>query len=192
MNFLACLGEDRLVAMQACVDARRAQRKPDDSFLSRARSYFSKTLEQQVRSQVSLQTLKERGYIPLDFVQRRISWDLVRLYPACAIRDFGIDFECALELGFQSHHFKYWDVSDFRVMGVDVNKMMQTNLTMPDVLGLQLSPTDLYELGWRYSTFKKVGATEQNLKQLCSEKDMRIYFQKPAAKKKTFSGSIKF
>lgn len=186
------MGDDRLTAMQACVDARRAQRKPDDGFLSRAARYFKKSLEQQIRSQVSMQTLKERGYIPLDFVQRKIPWDLVRVYPASAIRDFGIDFECALELGFESNHFKYWDIADFRAMGVGVDKMLQTNLTMPDVLSLKLSPTDLYELGWRYSTFKKVGATEQNLKQLCSEKDMRIYFQKPAAKKKTFNGSIKF
>ena len=188
----ACLGEDRLVAMQAAVDARRAARKEDDTFLSRARTFFSRSLEQMVRANVTMQTLKERGFVPLDLMQRKVRWDDLEKYNTSALRDFGINFDTALELGFMTRHFKPWCVEDFRIMGVGVAEMLQTNITMPDVLDLKLTPTDLYELGWRYDTFKKIGADEAALKKLCSEADMRIYFQKAAQKKKVFSGSIKF
>ena len=189
---LGCLGQDRLIAMQAQVDARRQARKPNDDFLSRARAYFSKSLEQQIRSRVSLQSLKERGYLPIDLVQRKIRWEVLK-YPVPELQDFGIDFETALELGFQSHHFQAFDIEDFRTLRIRKDEMLKTNITMNDLLKMQLSPADFYELGFRFDDFRALGANQATLKKFCSDKDLQLYF-KPRAKKATTvtTAGIKF
>mgnify|MGYP001241283404 CR=1 FL=1 len=164
-------GTSILEAMQHIVAARRTP-LPTLSLWQHATAMFNKKELPQLIGQ-SLTTLKLQGYTPEDFVEHAIPWDKM-VYSTDSLIDFGFKWHHMIALNFQPHHFQKLDWCHYLQLKIDANAMMQTCLSVHDLVALKLTPQQLHQMGWTWDHLTAIGANENNLN--ISKQDLNIYF----------------
>ena len=175
-------GTSIVEAMQHIVAARRIP-LPTLSLWQQATKMFNKKELPNLIGQ-SLTTLKLQGYMPEDFVEHGIQWENL-VYSTDSLIDFGFKWHHMIALNFQPHHFKNLDWNHYLQLKIDANAMLQTCLSVHDVVALELTPQQLHQMGWTWDHLTAIGANEDNLQ--ISKQDLNIYFgcSKKTTKKTT-------
>ncbi len=176
------LGEDRMIALQSLIDARRSYvEDKSKGFLS---WFTDKSIKSMVRSGTSLETLKVKGVTPEDLIEERIDWDTVsKIYKTGALLEFGFRWHHMITMGFQPDHFKLlnWQqmTDTLKLNAVD---MLKTSITVRQLAELKIDIAHLHELGFRLKELKQIGGNCQTLKLLTNNlSDIKTYFSPTVA-----------
>jgi len=167
------LGTRRMTALRAVIEARR---QPTTTTLwERTRQFFQKRdLPRLVGT--SLTTLKIQGFTAQDFVEHEIRWRAMPYSIDDAI-DFGFTWDHMRTMGFEPLHFKQFEPKHYTQLGVTAKEMMQTSLSVHDLVALKLSPQMLHQLKWSWEELRTIGATRDNIQMPSADQNM--YFQQP-------------
>ena len=171
-NFFPNLGQDRIIAMESLIQARQSKDKEvSNGWFS---SFKSKTsLQTMINMGSSLTTIKLKGFIPEDFIEKGITWSKLQgVYTIDSLLHFGFRWHHMIVMGFKPKDFK---VLSYDQMNTDLNlhaaDMMQTSLNIRDLGALQLEAYQLHELGFTWSDFIKLGGNASTLKLLSNDLD---------------------
>ena len=185
------LGECQRKSVQALIEARVAQRsggvaRESHSLFTRASLLFSKNgkydnLCDIVDRSSNLISLRRTGFTPEDFIQSGPGMTFKRLANAYNLQDlvkFGFTLDHFCQLGFDTDDLRHFSPDHYRILGlaapVILNKMP---LTGDDLIQFGLDPHFLRELRFTFSHFvHDLKMTSEQLKQLMSERDMKMYF----------------
>lgn len=179
------LGTHQMTALKAIIEARR-QIPPEDSFWNR--HFFSKK-ELPKLIGTSLTTLKQQGFIPEDFIEYEIPWSKMPYSIDDAIA-FGFTFNHMLAMHFQPQHFAQFEWRHYRQLRIDSNTMLQTCLSIHDLVALKFTPQQMHQLKWSWTQLQSIGATTENINMTPS--DQQLYFQQSAKQAQTSIGAFKF
>ena len=170
------LGDNQLNFIQSTIESRRAAPVKEKTLWQRASHFFSKSsLPRLVSSNTSLHSLKMQGFLPQDFIEEQVRFDNLK-YSIDDLTDFGFTYDDFLEMGIRSDHFSKFSEHNYKNLKIRATEMLRTNLHIHDLIALNLSPQQLHSLGWTLSMFKSIGGTKENLKGMCSDKDLTLYF----------------
>ena len=175
------LGDDRTVALQSLIDARRAYvGDKTTGFLS----WFSeKSIKSMVRGGTSLDSLKLKGIAPEDLIEERIDWDTVsKVYKTSALIEFGFLWHHMITMGFQPDHFKLLDWQQMSHLQLTAIDMLKTSITIRQLAELKIDIAHLHELGFRLKELKQIGGNCETMKLLTSDLgDLKTYFNPTTA-----------
>lgn len=191
------LGDKRLISFQSVIEARRAVPPEEKSIWSRAAHFFGKSFSKTITTS-SLSSLKIKGTLPEDFIENQIRFNQMN-FTIDDMHDFGFTFNHFLEMGFAPVHFKKFSAHNYKQLGIRARDMLRTSMTIHDLIDLNLTPQELHSLGFTMEMFQSIGGTKDNMKKLCSESDLNLYFKrsgskvgkKPAQIKKSAASSSK-
>lgn len=174
------LGNDRMLALQSLIDARRKQVVEAPKGKSLFSWFTEKNLLAMVKSGTSLETLKIKGIRPEDMVEEQIPWNtLANIYTTQSLLDFGFEYHHMITMGFQPDHFKLlsWiQLSD--KLNIRAKDMLKTSITIKQLAELKLDPAKLHELGWRWKELQQIGANEETIKLITENMDdINTYFR---------------
>lgn len=185
------LGDCQRKSVQALVEARIAQRgakteSNTSSLFTRASLLFSTTgksasIGDIVDRRSSLTTLRRTGFVPEDFIQSGPDMTFKRLVNAYDLLDlvrFGFTLDHFCQLGFDTDDLRNFTADHYRILGLTGPVILdRLPLTGDDLVQLGLEPHFLRELRFTFSHFvKDLGMTSDQLKQLMSERDLKMYF----------------
>lgn len=191
VSFTIDLGECQRKTVEALIKARAAQRNAKTSsepgsLLTRASLLFSKTgkpvnMGEVVDRSSSLITLRRTGFIPEDFIQSGVEMNFKRLVNAYDLKQlvqFGFTFDHFCQLGFDTDDLRNFSPEHYRFLGLTAPVILErVPLTGEDLIQLGLEPHFLREIRFTFSHFvHKLKMTREQLKQLMSERDMKMYF----------------
>lgn len=175
------LGTTQLNAMNAIIRARRVPQK-ELTLWQKATSMFQQS---DLAAHKSLSTLELQGFLPQDFVEQGIEWESLK-HSTDAVIDFGFRWDHMLAMNFQPHHFKEMEWRHLQKLGIGAREMMQTCLSIHDLVALKLTPQQLHQMGWTWDHITAIGGNKDNIS--ISSKDVSIYFnQTPEPEAKTSS-----
>lgn len=170
------IGDDRLIAMESLIEARKDAKKKDTSSW-----FFGKTsLKSMVSAGSSLSTIKLKGYVPEDFIEDSISWKkMQKTYTFDSLMDFGFRWHHMLVMGFDPSDFKMISWDHMRdTLQLTASDMLKTSINIRDLSALKLEAYQLHELGFTWSDFVNMGGNASNLKLLTDDMvDFQTYFE---------------
>jgi len=190
-SFTIDLGKCQRKSVEALIKARFAQRNAktsfdSDSLFTRASLLFSKSgkpvnMGEVVDHSSSLVTLRRTGFIPEDFIQSGVGMNFKRLINAYDLRQlvqFGFTFDHFCQLGFDTDDLRHFAPEHYRFLGLTAPVILErVPLTGEDLIQLRLEPHFLREIRFTFSHFvNELKMTREQLKQLMSERDMKMYF----------------
>ena len=171
------LGDDRMIALQSLVDARRSYiGENSKGFLS---WFTDKSVRSMVKGGTSLETLKLKGVKPEDLIEERIDWETVsKIYKTGALLDFGFRWHHMITMGFQPDHFKLLNWQQMTdTLKLSATDMLKTSITIRQLAELKIDIAHLHELGFRLKELKQIGGNCQTLKLLTSDLgEIKTYF----------------
>lgn len=185
------LGECQRKSVRALIEARVALRTAgvaleSDSLFTRASLLFGKTgksvnLGDIVDRSSSLISLRRTGFTPEDFIQSGQDMTFKRLTNAYNIEDlvkFGFTLDHFCQLGFDTDDLRRFSPDHYRILGLSAPLILErVPLTGSDLIQFGLEPHFLRELRFTFSHFAHdMKMTSEELKQLMSERDMKMYF----------------
>ena len=188
---VANFGNDRLTAIESLVEARRSNRKEVSGWTS----WFSSksSLTNLISAGTSLQTLRIQGYLPEDFIEKQISWKkLTKIYKIPSLLEFGFKWHHIVVMGFTPENFKQLDWNQmFSTLGIRSTEMLQTSMTIQQLIDLQIPIHRLRELQFSWHDLVKIGGNVKTLKGVTdSMADLLTYF-KPTPQQMHDSGFTK-
>lgn len=172
------LGEDRSLAIQSLIDARRQH--VDHSKKGFMSWFTEKSLQNMIKNGNSLDTLKLKGIRPEDIIEERIDWNTISsIYKTEALLDFGFKWHHMITMGFQPHHFKLLDWHQMTEnLKLTASDMLKTSITIRELAELNIDIAHLHELGFRLKELKQIGANAETLKLLTDDlDDIKTYFR---------------
>lgn len=172
------LGEDRTIAIQSLIDARREH--IDHSKKGFMAWFTEKSLQTMIKNGNSLDTLKLKGIVPEDIIEEGISWDVIsNIYNTDALLDFGFRWHHMITMGFQPHHFKLLDWNQMtECLHLTASDMLKTSISIRELAELNIDIAHLHELGFKMKELKQIGANKETLKLLCDDiKDIKTYLR---------------
>jgi len=152
-------------SVQAVISARR-EPVQQTSFLERARMALG--------GKAALSTLKLQGMLPEDFIEKQIPWSNIT-YSIDDCVDFGFRWDHMVAMAIQPADLRSFQWRHFKQLGIGSAQMMETNMSVHDLVALRLSPPQLRELGWTWQQLQEIGADADNLNM--SAQDIRTYFR---------------
>lgn len=171
------LGDDRSIAIQSLIDARRATKSDKrKSFLSWFTDYSVLSM---IKSGTSLDSLKLKGLRPEDIIEERINWSTMsKIYKTSTLLDFGFRFHHMITMGFQPEHFKLLNWHQMtEVLNIKAVDMLKTSLNIKQLAELKLDIAHLHELGFRLEELKTIGGNCETLQLLTKNiSDIKTYF----------------
>ena len=185
------LGGCQRKSVQALIEARVVQRSAgvapkSDSLFTRASLLFSKTgksanLGDIVDRSSSLVSLRRTGFTPEDFIQSGPDMTFKRLTNAYDLQNlvkFGFTLDHFCQLGFDTDDLRRFSPDHYRILGLSAPLILErVPLTGSDLIQLGLEPHFMRELRFTFSHFvRDLKMTSEELKQLMSERDMKMYF----------------
>ena len=171
------LGDDRNLAIQTLIDARRNIKPIKKSGLL---SWFSdKTIPNMVKSGCSLQSMKIKGITPEDIIEERIHWQqLSDIYTTDALLTFGFRWHHMITMGFQPEHFKklsWHQMTD--ILELNAKDMLKTSLTIRELADLKITVPHLRQLGFGWSELRQIGGDCETMRLLTANlSDIKTYF----------------
>lgn len=176
MVTLPDFGTNRLQSMNTVIRARRTPPE-EQSMWQRAIS----TIVGGNSLSGSLSTLKLKGFQPHDFIEKQVSWGSLKQHSTDALIDFGFNWSNMLAMNFQPHDFKKLEWRHLQQLQITAKEMMQTCLTIHDLVNLKLTPQQLHQLGWTWDHLTSIGGNQDNI--CISQQDIKLYFgQNPKLK----------
>ena len=161
-------GTRRNISMQAVIQARREPAQ-QTSFLERARMALG--------GKASLSTLKLQGMIPEDFIERQVRWsDITYSMDDCI--DFGFTWQHMVAMAIQPADLRAFQWKHYKKLRVGGKEMLETNISVHDLVALKLTAPQLREMGWTWSQLQEIGATQDNLNM--TPQEIRTYFRPTA------------
>ena len=158
-------GTRRSTSMQAVIQARR-EPVQQTTLLERARMALG--------GRASLSTLKLQGMLPEDFIEKQVRWsDITYTTDDCI--DFGFTWDHMVSMAIQPADLRAFKWKHYKQLRVGAKEMMDTNISVHDLVALKLTPPQLRELGWSWNQLQEIGATLENLNM--SPQDIRTYFR---------------
>jgi len=185
------LGESQQKMVRALIEARSTKRgaksqSESESLFTRASLLFSRTgkstdLASIVDRSSNLTALRRTGFVPEDFIQSGPEMTFKRLLKAYALEDlvkFGFTFDHFCQLGFDTDDLKSFTSENYRALSLTAPVILErVPLTGEDLIGFGFEPHLLRELRFTFSHFtNNLKMTSEQLKQLMSERDMKMYF----------------
>jgi len=172
------LGDDRQIAMQSLIDARRTcLSTPTKGGIW---SWFTdKSLHYLIKTGASLESLKLKGVTPEDLIEEQIKWESVSsIYKTGALLNFGFRWHHMITMGFQPEHFKLLDWHQMSsVLNLQAVDMLKTSITIRELAELKIDVAHLHQLGFRLKELKQIGGDCETLKLLTSNlSDIKTYF----------------
>ena len=167
MNTLPDFGESKLHSMNMIIHARRTPLE-ELSLWQKATAMFDNN-----DLSGSLSTLKLKGFQPHDFVERQVRWGSLK-HSTDALIDFGFKWSHMIAMNFQPNDFQKLEWKHLQKLQITAKEMMQTCMSVHDLVALKLTPQQLHELGWTWDNVKTIGGTRDNV--CISEQDIDIYF----------------
>ncbi len=170
-------GEDRLIAMESLIDARSKMKKTENN---NTWFNFNTTLQSMVNLGTALTTIKLKGYLPEDFIEKGISWkSLNKIYTVDSLLDFGFRWHHMIVMGFKPKDFKSLNWHHLSaVLDLKAADMMQTSMNIRDLASLNLEAYQLNELGFTWQDFVNMGGNATNMKLLTNDfQDFKTYFE---------------
>ena len=171
------LGDDRLVALQSLIEARRNYKEETPKgFMA---WFCNKSIKSMVKSGTSLDTLRTKGITPEDIIEERVDWDTISsIYKTNALLDFGFRWHHMITMGFQPDHFKLLNWHQMtEVLELSASDMLKTSITIRQLADLKLDIAHLHELGFKLRELKEIGGNCETLKLLTtSVSDIKTYF----------------
>ncbi len=158
-------GTRRSISMQAVIQARR-EPVQQTTLLERARMALG--------GRAALSTLKLQGMLPEDFIERQVRWsDITYTMNDCI--DFGFTWDHMIAMSIQPADLRAFKWKHYKQLRVGANEMMQTNISVHDLVALKFTAPQLRELGWSWKQLQEIGATQENLNM--SPQELRTYFR---------------
>lgn len=178
-SFLPNLGDDRIVAMESLIQARQSNNKETTGgWFSSFKS--SASLQSMVNMGSSLSTIKLKGFLPEDFIEKGITWNKVKsVYTIDSLLNFGFRWHHMIVMGFKPKDFKSlsWDQMNI-TLNLTATDMLQTSMNIRDLGALQLEPYQLHEMGFTWNDFVKMGGNASTMKLLSTDlDDFKTYFE---------------
>jgi hypothetical protein len=171
------LGDDRQLAIQSLIDARRKIKPVKKSGLL---SWFSdKTIPNMIKSGCSLQSMKIKGITPEDIIEERMNWQqLSDIYTTDALLTFGFRWHHMITMGFQPEGFKkltWHQMTD--ILNLNAKDMLKTSISIRELADLNISVPHLRQLGFGWNELKQIGGTCETMRLLTSNLgDIKTYF----------------
>jgi transcription elongation factor Elf1 len=171
------LGEDRMIALQSLIDARRNYKEETSKGIL---SWFTnKSIKSMVKSGTSLDTLKTKGVTPEDIIEERMDWETMStIYKTSALLEFGFRWHHMITMGFQPDHFKklsWHQMTD--VLSITATDMLKTSLTIRQLAELKLDIAHLHELGFKLKELREIGGNCETMKLITNSlSDIETYF----------------
>ena len=172
MITLPDFGLDKMQSMNTIVQARRIP-IPELSMWQKATIMFQKKNLSDCLH-YSLSTLKLQGFVPADFVEQGVSWEQITHHSTESLLDFGFVWLDMIAMNFLPHHFKLLEWSHLHQLNIKSVNMLETALSIHDLIALRLSPQQLHQLGWTWTQITDIGGTKDNINIAAS--DISIYF----------------
>lgn len=176
-------GQDRLVAIETLISARREARdvKPNVAFLGGITSWFGKaaSLDALVSNGTSLNTLRLQGYMPEDFIENQITWKkLCKVYKVDSLIDFGCRWHHMIVMGFCPEDFKTLSWQQlYTTLNVRAADMLKTSITVRQLSELNYSIQNIKQLGFTWSDLTNMGGNVKTLRLLTPNlDDLKTYF----------------
>ena len=173
------LSDNRILAMESLITAR--QNKDKEVRNGWFSAFNSKTsLLSMITMGSALSTIKMKGFIPEDFIEKGITWSKVMsVYTIDGLLNFGFRWHHMIIMGFKPKHFKSLNYDQMHdVLNLKASDILQTSLNIRDLCALQLEPYQLHELGFTWSDFVKMGGNATTLKLLSNDlEDFKTYFE---------------
>lgn len=151
------LGDDRLIAIQTLIEARRAYKNNSKSGFF---SWFQeKSIPAMIRSGTSLESMKLKGITPEDIVENGIDWNtMVGVYKTSTLLNFGFKWHHMITMGFEPNHFKtlnWHQMTD--VLKLTATDMLKTSISIRQLADLKFDLAHLHQMGFRMKEFKQIG-----------------------------------
>jgi len=89
--------------------------------------------------------------------------------------DFGFVWSDMIAMNFLPHHFKLLQWSHLQQLNIKSVHMLETVLSIHDLVALQLTPQQLHQMGWNWAQITEIGGTKDNINIAAS--DISIYFK---------------
>jgi len=166
-------GLDKIQSMNSIVSARRIP-APELSMWQKATTMFQKK-NLPACLHYSLSTLQLQGFIPADFVEQGVSWEQLSHHTTASLLDFGFVWSDMIAMNFLPHHFKLLQWSHLQQLNIKSVHMLETVLSIHDLVALQLTPQQLHQMGWNWAQITEIGGTKDNINIAAS--DISIYFK---------------
>ena len=158
-------GTRRNLSMQAVIQARREPTQ-QTTLLERARMALG--------GKATRSTVKLQGMMPEEFIERQLRWSDVT-YSMDSCIDFGFTWEHMIAMAIQPADLRAFQWKHLKKLKIGAKEMMQTNISVHDLVALKYTPPQLRELGWTWKLLQEVGATQETLNM--SAQDLRTYFR---------------
>lgn len=170
-------GNDRIIAMESLITARREARLENKSGIF---SWFSSSnLKSLITSGTSLVNLKLQGYLPEDFIEKQITWKkLTSVYKVSSLLDFGFRWDHMLRMGFVPENFKDLDWAEmFTTLQIRSGEILQTSITFDQLADLDIPIHRLRELGITWRDIISIGGNVKSLRSMTDKvSDLTTYF----------------
>jgi hypothetical protein len=187
MITLPDFGTNRLQSMNTVINARRTP-KEEISLWQKAISTIVGGNSNLKES--SLSTLKLKGFQPHDFIEQQIAWGSLK-HSTDALIDFGFTWSHMLAMKFQPHDFKKLEWRHLQQLKITAKEMMQTCMSIHDLVELKFTPQQLHQLGWTWNHITTIGGNQDNIS--ISPQDINLYFgQKPTKETSRTVSRFKF
>ena len=168
MVSLPDFGTNRLHSINTVIHARRPP--PEEQ------SIWQKAISTIVGSNNlngSLSTIKLKGLQPHDFIEQQVQWGSLKHSPDALI-DFGFTWSHMLAMNFQPHDFKKMEWKHLQQLKITAKEMLQTCMSIHDLVALKLTPQQLHQLGWTWNLITSIGGNQDNIS--ISSQDISLYF----------------
>lgn len=171
------LGDDRLIAIQTLIEARRAYKNTTTrgGFFN---WFQEKSIPAMVKSGTSLETMKLKGITPEDIVEHSLEWNtMVSVYKMSALLNFGFRWHHMITMGFQPNHFKllnWHQMTD--ILKLRATDMLKTSISIRQLADLKIDLAHLHQMGFRLKEFKQIGGNCETMSLITKDlSDIKTY-----------------
>jgi hypothetical protein len=172
---LADIGTDRVTAISNLLAARRNKRTTTVDWLHKVSVLFEGTLNSMLGS-YTLHSLSLKGYLPEDFIERKIKFNQLKCYTIAEMTEFGFTFEHLKGMGFRPINFKDLEWSDYNLLNLCATKMLEIDININDIFRTGLTVQMLKELGFTQAILEELGLDQNSIPKLCSHEEFVLYF----------------